>query len=492
MYIGENLKTISALYPNKPAIIQNHKIITYKNFNENVEQVRNRLYSHFNGSQEKRKIAFRLKNSAAFLEVFFGVASMGWTAVPLDSKWTQNELKHAIGIAEPDLIILEDEASDLLHLFPVSSVINLSAIYQQSPEAVAQTFANEHDSFYLGFTSGTTGLPKGFIRSHRSWVKSFEACEEAFGYGREEAVIAPGPLVHSLSLFAAAHCLHCGGTFYLESAFLPETVFNLLKNNSIDVISAVPTMLEALLSVEANPGQKLVGVKKILVSGAQWQEDSKLRVMRLFPEAELYEYYGASELSFVSYNRFGMGESDGGQKLFSDVQISVINEHGVSCGSEEIGRIYISSPMLFSGYVNNVQETKKVLTPMGATVGDLGFLDNNGALTVVGRENNMIKSGGLKIFPEEVEGVLKGIVGIKEAVVVGVQDAYWGEMGVAVIQWENEEEKLLPEEMKRRCLLYLSSYKCPKNYLNIDAFPMTKSGKVDRSAMKKWTEVKMK
>src|SRR5699024_8519457 len=115
----------------------------------------------------------------------------------------------------------------------------------------------------------------------------------------------------------------------------------------------------------------------------------------------------------------------------------------------------------FAGYVNNPKETEKVLTKYGATVGDLGFLGDEGILTIVGRDKNMLISGGLNVYPEEVEKVIKEIEAVKEVIVVGIADEYWGQKVVALIKWKHKEQL---DKIKSHCKAHLATYKCPKEF----------------------------
>ncbi len=138
--------------------------------------------------------------------------------------------------------------------------------------------------------------------------------------------------------------------------------------------------------------------------------------------------------------------------------------------------------MLFTGYIKNNIETKKVLTKQGATVGDLGYKNDEGRIFLVGRESNMIKSGGLKVYPEEVESILQSHPNIAECIVFSKPDTYWGEKVVCSIHWKNENQQLSMKGIKSFCENKLASYKIPKDILEVPTFKYTKSGKVDRKA----------
>lgn len=164
---------------------------------------------------------------------------------------------------------------------------------------------------------------------------------------------------------------------------------------------------------------------------------------------------------------------------FHNVQIEIRSAAGERCQPGETGKIFVKSPMRFSGYVNGSAPDESGWM----TVDDMGCVDDEGFLYISGRENGMIVYGGLNIFPEEVERVLLSCPEVKNAAVVGIPDEYWGEIAVAVIQGNTNARKL-----KAWCKQTLASYKIPKKWVFAESLPETSSGKIARSRVKKWLE----
>src|SRR5699024_12274126 len=177
-----------------------------------------------------------------------------------------------------------------------------------------------------------------------------------------------------------------------------------------------------------------------LSSGAKLDSRLRHKLGNAFPESIIYEYYGASELSYVSFSSEELSSKYPGSvgKPFPGVQITVRNSNGEAVPNGNIGKIYIESDFLFDGYVHEPEETKKVLTDFGANMEDLGWMNDEGGLTIVGREKNMMISGGLNVFPEEIEKVMTEKDTVKEAIVIGIQDEYWGQKVIALIQWKGK------------------------------------------------------
>lgn len=422
-------------------------------------------------------MALLIGNEPAFLELFFAIVTLGWVAIPFDPKWSEQEAVRINDNAQPDLMITSKQFINVAR-YRFTSTIAIEDIRKtviDHPEIQPATFAKE--PFYLGFTSGSTGIPKGFIRNHESWLTSFAAGEMAFQYDQDDIMIAPGPLSHSLSLYGAIHALHIGATFYLTTSFSAVTTFDLLKAGKATVIYAVPTMLNGLASQLGTIEENIT----ILSSGAKLETTIKDNLKKVFPTSNIYEYYGASELSFITYTTEKITEMypNSVGKPFPGVRISIRNDAGDPLPINEIGNIYIESSFLFTGYVNNPQATKEVLTKHGANIGDLGFMNDEGLLTIVGREKNMIISGGQNVYPEEVELVIKQSNDVKDVIVLGIDDTHWGQKIIAFIQWKNENLDHI-KQLRNHCKTHLSIYKRPRKYYTVKEFPYTRTGKIAR------------
>ncbi|WP_088103697.1 AMP-binding protein [Halalkalibacter urbisdiaboli] len=483
MYIGQSLASHAVTQANKRAIMFNETVLTYEMLYKNVVDWKLRLYEKLNGGQEKR-VALFLSNEPSFLELFFSIISLGWTAVPIDAKWTKKEREHALTLIKPDLVVCYEQDVQLFSKWQTVSVEHLKTQAVSDQEIELQV--DETKLFYLGFTSGSTGLPKGFIRNHTSWLESFRCCEEVFSYTKEDTIYAPGPFVHSLSLFAAVHALHLGASVLVTNAFNAEKCAKLLQTGAIDVLYAVPTMLEAISScIECEPR-----VKMVLSSGAKWDKHSLKKMKKCFPLTDLYEFYGASELSLVSYLDYQKTKNKAGSvgQAFPRIEIIIKDNNGEQLPPNERGQVFVKSSHVFCGYVDNPSETAKVLQGDMATVEDIGYVDEDGYLFLVGRKDNLIITGGLNVYPEEIEQQVKRLPEIEEAVIIGKKDAYWGEKLVLCVKWSGAN-KLDLKTITVFCKLYLSAYKCPKELIEVNTFPYTTSGKIDRKSLQLKMEV---
>lgn len=437
------------------------------------------------------KVAIISANRCEFVEVFLGAVYAGCVPVPIDPKWSETEMNAILQLTQPDLIFIEAAQASKLQV-PEGERRILIFSSEEEPGSYEAWLAplepeadldDSNELLFIGFTSGTTGKPKGYIRTHSSWITSFAATNEAFQLNQLEHISAPGPFVHSLSLFALMQSLHSGATFHIIEHFDAEAVLQLCRRIPDMILFVVPTMIEALLQ-QAKPGQ--TSIQALISSGGQWLEASRKRCMDVFSEARLYEYYGSSEASYISYmdvRTEHKPQSVG--RPFRGVEISIRDEEFREVSAGTVGQLYIRSGMMFSGYYQMPAETTAVFRDGWLQLGDYASVDADGYLYMAGRVRNRMISGGINVFPEEVETVMRQNPAIQEVMVMGLPDAYWGERITAIVQWSGEA-RLSLEEIKDYCRLHLASYKAPKQLVSVERFIYTSSGKIARHAMKEY------
>lgn len=480
MPIGSNLAYFSQTIPEKPAIYYKDEIIRYKEFHQQVQTLKTQLRNFIPNESEVR-IGMYLENEPHFLSLFFAIISLGWVAVPMDPKSSEEEVDHIINEVHPNIIITTDY---LLHKKELTSPLYITMQELNKTNVVSQLNKYEvqdRDPFYIGFTSGSTGTPKAFIRNHTSWLASFAQAEEIFQYGSYDVIMAPGPLCHSLSLFGAIHALHIGASFYLMGTFSASLSLRLIHQGEIGVMYAVPTMLHRLANESFHSDQPVL----FLSSGASLKAYTKNKLKQTFPSSTIYEYFGASELSFVTYasEQIKQIQPESVGKVFPGVKVTIRDEQRNIVPSNTVGEIYAQSDFLFSSYINNEQATNEVLTAHGATIGDLGYLDESNYLTVVGRKDNMLIVGGQNVFPEEIEHILKFSTNVQDAVIIGKKDAYWGSKLIAIVQIKEEYDGAI-KQLKSLCKIHLPIYKRPRRYIVTASLPYTKTGKIARMKIK--------
>lgn len=477
--------------PSQVAISHTRGILTYSELVERVQRVAGGLRMS-GGFVAGDKVAILSRNRVEFVEVFLGAVCAGGVPVVLDPKWSTGEVAEVIRQCTPQVLVCDRELTSIGEweeggcerlTFSGDDELELPGSYDawlaaQEPQSTMETV---NELLFIGFTSGTTGMPKGYTRTHSSWLRSFQATGEAFGLNRMEDVMAPGPLAHSISLFALLQCLVSGGTFHMQTQFVAADVLKLCGGIPGMILYVVPTMIDGLIQMAKD---EPYSIGALISSGGLWSERSKERCRESFARARLYEYYGSSEASYISYADVTSEEQQPGclGKPFKGVEVSIRDEDFCEVSPGAAGLLYVRSPMTFAGYYGLNEETEAVFRDGWLRTGDYVCMDGNGALYLAGRSQNMIKTGGLKVFPEEVEQVLRHISSIQEVMVFGKSDDHWGEQVTAIIQWREGSPWAL-EDIRSYCLKQLASYKIPKELITVDSFCYTSSGKVARQQM---------
>ena len=331
--------------------------------------------------------------------------------------------------------------------------------------------ADDDPIFYVGFTSGTSGAPKPFARRWSSWELSFGAAAEIHRIDRGTTVVLAGALAHSHFLFGAVLGLERGATLRTFARFDAGEVLSAAAGAEKAVLFVVPTMLAAIEPLIGETGYDQVTA--VIVSGSAFDARHREIARRAFSNARIVQIFGASELSFVTVaidEPGGAAPGDDVGTAFPGVEIELRGD---------AGEIWVRSPYLFAGHVTADGELDDTRDDRGfATVGDLGRIDDEGRLMLVGRGSNMVITGGKNVHPEEIEAVLREHDAVVDCVVVGVPDDYWGERLVALLEPRRDASD---EELTEAVRARLASYKAPKEWRRVDALPRTATGKVARA-----------
>jgi long-chain acyl-CoA synthetase len=359
---------------------------------------------------------------------------------------------------------------------------SVQSAFSRAPADVETPHPNS--PFYIGFTSGSTGVPKGFRRHHQSWTESLRICLDTFGADAADCVLAPGRFSHSLFLFGMVLGLWSGAGVVVQDRFSASRMIDTLRSGRTPCLVAVPSQLLVLLELTARRHiAPIDGVRLILISGARWMRERTPDLQALFPQARIVEFYGASETSFMAWmDADAHAPSQAVGRPFANVEID-IRQPQPPLGT---GQIFVRSPMLFMDYVGLAPDhTAAVRDGDWLSVRDMGYVDATGLLCLVGRENRMLVTQGKNLFPEEVEAVLITHPEVINVSVQGVPDAIRGQQVVAVLEIKHSESRVRPSsaELAALCRAQLESYKVPKRFLVCTDWPLTASGKTDHPAL---------
>ncbi|WP_029351173.1 AMP-binding protein [Bosea sp. 117] len=470
--IGDRLAAFAAVAPGRVALVCDDEAMDRASFAGAVARLASEIAARV---PQGAGVALDLPNSPELVAAFFACAVSGRQGLVYDPGWP-TPYRAAIDAAlRPPLTL--DEGTDWLAAALASG---------EPPPAFPQPPAPEAP-FYVGFTSGSTGLPKGYRRGHRSWIESFEVSAVEFGLTEDDRILAPGGLAASLHLYGIVHALHVGAQALMMRRFHPRRALDLIEAREVTALYATPTQLQML--IEAAGGRTCPSLRVLMISGAKWRPETRAATEGLFPNAEIAEFYGASELSFVTIGRPRDGVPEGSVgRAAHGVRLSIRDGAGRALPTGEVGAIWVESAMLFDDYAcGGGEEIRREGNRM--TVGDHGALDASGFLTLHGREKRMLVTAGLNVYPEEVEAVLARLPGIDEAAVFGLPDPLRGVELVAVLRMDSVADEAA---LRAACRAHLPAAKVPRRFLSLSEWPRTAGGKADLGALRAIAEERLK
>lgn len=370
--------------------------------------------------------------------------------------------------------------------WPASVQARIAAQFAQQPPADMPEPGPE-TPFYIGFTSGSSGLPKGFRRHHRSWSESFRVSVQDLGPAAARRVFAPGRLSHSLFLFAALLGLWSGAGVEIQERFSAGRALARLQSGAFPLLVAVPSQLQLMLEwAQRRDAPPMGGVALLLISGARWMRERTPALQALFPNARIVEFYGASEASYIAWmpaDPAAPAQAVG--RPFSNVRLHIGADPLGGASSKGPGLIWVRSPMLFIDYVGHSDGSAALRRGDWLSVRDMGHLDAAGRLHLLGRESRMLVTQGKNLFPEEVEARLQAHPAVGQVALQGVADGLRGHAVHAVLQ-PMDGGCPLPDAfaLGQWCREALESYKAPRQWwLWQGPWPRTASGKTDHAAL---------
>ncbi len=417
-----------------------------------------------------RAVALCQNDPGVLLRQCLAVARAGGRAMVLDPGWPPARFRELVDAISP------------------AALFHNSLLPKSGGDDPALPDTGPEELFYVGFTSGSTGLPKGFARTHRSWLLGFRFIDDYLAATPAgTSVLIPGSLATSLHFFGAMHGLHTGLRVIVQSGFRPDRLAAQLRIKGELILYATPTQLLALVRyLEKTGASPCPTVRHILVSGARWQSQDRQRVVALFPRARLTEFYGTSETSFIALHDTDApapGGSVGRAVPGVEIRIGPTPECPQPPGQP--GRIWVRSQQLFAGYECG-GGTDALWHDGWLTVGDHGWLDTQGYLYLAGREKRMLVTKGHNLYPEQLESWLEQHPAVARAVIVGIPDRSRGQQLVAVLEAVGGVEAVSTVSLRQHCQEQFGHRFLPRHWLWRREWPLLPGGKLDMPAVERW------
>ncbi|MCP4473770.1 MAG: AMP-binding protein [Gammaproteobacteria bacterium] len=374
------------------------------------------------------------------LLVYLAALRCGIIYTPLNPAFKKEELAYFISDAEPTLIVCTPDnrqtIATLLQTANLKSHIETLAVdgqgsLQQQIKSMATTFTTQHcqrdDIAVILYTSGTTGRPKGAMLSHGNLAANSQALKNCWGFTAQDRLLHVLPIFHCHGLFFACHCvLLSGASMIMLDKFNVEQIIRYLPESS--VMMGVPTYYTRLLA-DNRFTKSLTHHMRLFTSGSAPLTEKVFYQFNQRIGQKILERYGMTETGINSSNPLN-GERIAGSvgKALTPTQLRLVDDHGRPLPPHQPGHIEIKGSALFKGYWLNSQKSTAAMTPDGYfRSGDIGKLDGQGVLRIIGRHSDMIISGGMNVYPKEVETVIDSLDGIAESAVIGLPHSDFGE-----------------------------------------------------------------
>lgn len=427
---------INEMLGNKICLIHGNLQLTYQEFAQQVDCLAHRLATQI---KQGDRALLKLADPLSQLLYFFGIIKAGGACVFIDPSTSEEVCAALMDTHKLNLYIYEG--------FPLPETKALSL-----PEI------NKDDIFLGALSSGSTGTPKLIWRDHQSWTSAFPSQSTVFQLSSADTLYLVNSLVYTANLNACLHILSEGGTVMFSSNSMPRTWVREITENHITAIFMVPANYKILLKKMKTP---LPQIQSAVTCGAKMDLHTAQTLIKYFPSAGIYEYYGASELGHVSYSTANdlLEHPNSVGKPFPHVTISI-----------EDDTIWVESPYIAPDYRPK------------ATVGDLGKFDKEDRLYLLGRKHGIINTGGVKVIPEQVETALLQCPGIAEVVVGGIDDPIRGQKVCAWIV--KSQATLMTSDIFEFCQKKMRPHYCPQKIIFLDKIPLNTNGKIDRISLK--------
>jgi acyl-CoA synthetase (AMP-forming)/AMP-acid ligase II len=505
------LSIASAICSERDCIVFEGKKWTYGQISERVNRLANALVKL--GVRQGDRVGILQVNCNQYIESYFGSAKLGAIFVPLNFRAKADELAYMIGNSEIKVLFVGSRYLDMImgmlpQLSSVRECIAIDAecgssyenlIDSSSPDEVICEIGDE-DITILMYTSGTTGRPKGVPLRHSAFVTYVLDNVEPANPDIGERNLLTVPLYHVAGIQAMLAAIYGGRTLVLMRQFEVKEWIETIEREQATRAMLVPTMLKRVIDDPEFGQHDLSSLKVITYGAAPMPFEVIHKAIQVMPWVRFINAFGQTETASTittlgPEDHIIEGTEEEKQKKLKrltssigkplpDVEVKIVDEEGKSLPTRQVGEILARGPRIMTGYWQDEQKTSQVMTKDGwLRTNDMGWMDEDGYIYLVGRADDMIIRGGENISPEEVEDVLRSHPKVEEAAVIGVPDPEWGQQPRAIVVVK-KGEVVTSEEIMEHCRSRLAGFKRPRSVIFIDALPRNPMGKVLRKNLR--------
>lgn len=513
--VHEYLTLSADKYPDKPALLFESEVYSYKKLDELTDNLAFNLI-RLGVKRHDRVIIFG-DNSAEVIIALYAVLKTGAAFVLLNGSLKTPKLQYIIKDSLPSVIFADAKNSEVVisaleKINSVPELIWLGDTYDINAEnknkwrdlitdiegdqikalESRKLSLIDYDLSTLIYTSGSTGEPKGVMSSHNNMISAARSIISYIGNTPDDRVLTVLPLSFDYGLYQVIMCFMYGGTIVLERSMLfPLELIKKIESEKVTGFPIVPTLLVMLLKMETLKNYDLSSLRYISNTGAALPVEHIKTFRKLFPDVQIYSMFGLTECKRIAYLPPADVDRKPGSvgKAMPNCEVFIVNENGNFVKPNEVGELVVRGSNVMRGYWNSQELSEKVYKDgwfqreKVLYTGDFFYQDEEGYLYFVGRKDDMIKTRGERVSPKELENILCSADGISEAAVIGVPDEILGQAIKAFIV-RSPGSTVNEKDVLRYCSRNVEIFMIPKYVVFIDSLPKSPNGKIDKKILK--------